>query len=109
MNYILYLFALIPFYALGTFPTGRILARLKGVDITQTGSGNVGATNVSRVLGPRSGIITLAIDVAKGILAVMLASAFSGDNSVYTAAAGVAVVLGHCFSIPGVWRGGKGV
>lgn len=110
-----FLFSLIPFYILGSFPTGMLLARLHGVDITTTGSKNVGATNVSRVLGIKSGIITLLVDTFKGVLAVLLSWFIISDSSYITAGpyhaagAGVAVVCGHCFSIPGLWRGGKGV
>jgi acyl phosphate:glycerol-3-phosphate acyltransferase len=107
VNYLL----LIPFYILGAFPTGRIVAARHGVDITTQGSGNVGATNVGRVLGKRAGIITLLGDIAKGIIGVWLAMAL-GLNPNFAA---VAVVLGHCFSIPlrfkdgTCLKGGKGV
>lgn len=102
------LVALIPFYALGCFPTGWLVARVHGIDITQEGSGNVGATNISRVIGKRAGILTLIGDVGKGALAVGLAQLFSPVEW-YVAGAGVAVVCGHCFSIPPWLKGGKGV
>ena len=102
------LIALIPFYLLGSFPSGYMLARLHGVDITRQGSGNVGATNVARTLGKRAGILTLVIDLAKGMLGVYLAAAFT-PATWYPAAAAIAVVCGHCFSLPPVLKGGKGV
>jgi glycerol-3-phosphate acyltransferase PlsY len=100
--------SLIPFYLLGSFPTGYLVARLHGVDITSVGSGNVGATNVSRALGKKAGVLTLLVDVLKGSLAVLIASLLS-DIGWFQAASGVAVVCGHCFSIPRYLKGGKGV
>lgn len=108
MTAIATIIALIPFYLLGSFPSGYILARLHGVDITQQGSGNVGATNVARTLGKKAGILTLLLDLTKGMLAVWIASAMTSATW-YSAAASVAVVCGHCFSLPPVLKGGKGV
>lgn len=105
---LLTLCSLIPFYLIGAFPTGRILASRKGVKLESLGSGNVGATNVSRALGKRAGALTLLMDVAKGALAVFIAEQISIAPA-YAAQAGLAAVAGHCFSIPGKWRGGKGV
>lgn len=100
--------ALLPFYLLGSFPTGYLVARLHGIDITQQGSGNVGATNIARTVGTRAGLLTLALDLGKGVLGVYLASLIT-PAAWYPAAAAIAVVCGHCFSIPPVLKGGKGV
>jgi glycerol-3-phosphate acyltransferase PlsY len=100
--------ALIPFYILGAFPTGYLIARLHGLDITSQGSGNVGATNVSRVIGKRAGVLTLLGDVCKGALAVAIGYTVS-PYGWFPAGAAVAVVCGHCFSIPRYLKGGKGV
>jgi glycerol-3-phosphate acyltransferase PlsY len=100
--------ALIPFYLLGAFPTGVLIARLHGIDITSQGSGNVGATNVSRVIGKKAGVLTLVGDLCKGSLAVLIASAVSPFGW-FPAGAAVAVVCGHCFSVPPYLKGGKGV
>jgi glycerol-3-phosphate acyltransferase PlsY len=108
MTWIATLVALIPFYLIGSFPSGYLLARLHGVDITQQGSGNVGATNVARSLGKRAGVLTLILDLFKGILGVYLASVFT-PAAWYPAAAAIAVVSGHCFSLPPLLKGGKGV
>jgi glycerol-3-phosphate acyltransferase PlsY len=102
------LIALIPFYLIGTFPSGYLLAKLRGVDITKQGSGNVGATNVARSLGKKAGILTLVLDLTKGLLAIYLVSLLA-DQGWFVAAAAVAVVCGHCFSIPPLLKGGKGV
>ena len=108
MNMALVVVSLIPFYLLGAFPTGYLLSKLHGINIASQGSGNVGATNVARVLGKRAGILTLLGDVCKGALGVALAGAIVGE-SWFAGAAGFAVVLGHCFSIPPFLKGGKGV
>lgn len=108
MTLLLNFLLLVPFYALGAFPTGMLVSRLYGVDITAQGSGNVGATNVARVIGKRAGLATLAGDIIKGCIGVAVASIFSSSQG-FVAAAGAAVVCGHCFSLPPVLRGGKGV
>lgn len=108
MSVVISLFALLPFYLLGAFPTGRLVARAYGIDITSQGSGNVGATNVARVVGKRAGLITLGGDVVKGALGIVLAQYLFGHGWL-TASAGIALVSGHCFSLPPWLKGGKGV
>lgn len=100
--------AFLPFYLLGTIPNGVIIAKLKGIDVTAAGSGNVGATNVARVVGKSAGLLTLILDVLKGLLAVSIAYALTNNNQ-FAAWSLFAVVAGHCFSIPGWLKGGKGV
>ena len=100
--------ALLVAYLIGIFPTGRLIARLHGVDITTQGSGNVGATNVARTLGKKAGIITLLGDVVKGALACAAGAALLSDGTLFPLC-GLAAVLGHCYSIPGLLKGGKGV
>lgn len=97
-------------YFLGSIPFGLILAKLfVGSDIRKSGSGNIGATNVARVVGPSAGVLTLVLDVAKGAAAVWLAARFTGQNSAAITLAGVTVLLGHCFPIWLKFKGGKGV
>lgn len=108
MTTILIIISFLPFYLIGAFPTGMLISKLHGVDIAAQGSGNVGATNVARVIGKRAGILTLLCDVLKGVLGVGVAALLVGTQW-YVVSAGVAVVLGHCFSIPGYLKGGKGV
>ncbi len=98
---------LIPFYFLGAFPTGFLIAKIHGIDIKSTGSGNVGATNVARTLGKKAGIFTLLGDVGKGALAVFIAHLIFNDLTFETYVAFV-TTLGHCFSLPKL-KGGKGV
>lgn len=108
MDIIFKALSLIPFYALGAFPTGHLIARYKGVDIHNQGSGNVGATNVARVIGKKAGALVLVVDVAKGILSTALGWFLTSSVS-YTAAVAFATVLGHCVSFPPKLKGGKGV
>lgn len=104
-------------YLLGSIPFGYLLVRaFRGSDIRQTGSGNIGATNVARS-SPILGAVTLLLDAAKGFVAVSVAAALAarsqpaGSSSVYSAMAlaAFAAVLGHMFSIWLGFRGGKGV
>lgn len=97
-------------YLLGSIPFGLLIVKLSGGgDVRQSGSGNIGAANVTRVAGPISGIATLLLDAGKGYLAVWLARRLSGGNIRWIAAAALAVVLGHMFSVWLRFRGGKGV
>lgn len=95
-------------YLLGSIPSGAWLARLAGVDIRQVGSGNIGATNVTRILGRRFGLITLVADLLKG-LAPVAAALWLGLADSAAAATAVAAVAGHSFSIFLRFSGGKGV
>jgi len=100
-------------YLLGSIPTSAIAGRIKGVDLRRHGSGNLGATNALRVLGPGVGVPVLAIDVGKGLLAVLLigrlgaASALGPSGAAL--AAGLAAVAGHIWPVFAGFRGGKGV
>jgi glycerol-3-phosphate acyltransferase PlsY len=97
-------------YFLGSIPFGLILAKLfGGTDVRQKGSGNIGATNVARVVGPLAGILTLILDVAKGAAAVLLAERLSNDSATWMMIAGVVALVGHCFPVWLKFKGGKGV
>ena len=95
-------------YLLGSIPTGLLLASTSGVDIRAEGSGNIGATNVARTAGRRLGVLTLAGDLAKGLLAVVLARSLGAAPWVSGAVA-FAAVAGHVFPVFLRFRGGKGV
>lgn len=95
-------------YLVGTIPVGMVVARARGVDITSVGSKSVGATNVARSVGKVAGIITLIGDVLKGVAGVLLGALFF-ESSSGPSIAGFFVVAGHCFSLPPVLKGGKGV
>ncbi|HXT73497.1 MAG TPA: glycerol-3-phosphate 1-O-acyltransferase PlsY [Candidatus Angelobacter sp.] len=97
-------------YLLGSIPFGYLIVKMgSGSDVRGAGSGNIGATNVTRVAGKGAGLATLLLDVGKGYLAVWLAMRWSHGNIRWMMAAGVAVVLGHTFSCWLRFRGGKGV
>jgi acyl phosphate:glycerol-3-phosphate acyltransferase len=95
-------------YLLGSVPVGFILGLRSGIDVRETGSGNVGATNVARVVGKREGILTLIADTAKGFLPVILAMQL-GASLPATILVGTAAFLGHLYPIFLRFRGGKGV
>lgn len=97
-------------YFLGSIPFGYLIVRIsQGRDVRATGSGNIGATNVTRVAGKAAGFATFLLDGGKGYLAVWLAiHAFRGNIDAVMSAA-VAAVLGHMFSCWLMFRGGKGV
>ena len=95
-------------YLVGAIPTGLIVARLRGVDIQRTGSGNIGATNVLRSVGPVAGIVVLLVDPLKGVAAVMVPTLL-GLDPWWVAAAALAAVVGNGFNVFLRFRGGKGV
>ena len=94
-------------YLIGTFPSASIVARANGVDIRSVGSGNPGASNVTRVLGWRKGLWVFVLDAAKGALAAGLGLAVAGRPGGYVL--GAAAVVGHVFPVWERFRGGKGV
>jgi glycerol-3-phosphate acyltransferase PlsY len=98
-------------YFLGSVPFGILVARLfdRNVDLRETGSGNIGATNVARAAGKAAGILTLALDAGKGVLPMVLAYLLLGEDYFWLALVGGAVFLGHVFSIYLNFKGGKGV
>jgi acyl phosphate:glycerol-3-phosphate acyltransferase len=98
-------------YLLGSIPTGFWVGRLRGIDIRTLGSGNVGATNVMRVLGWGPGIFVFLIDVLKGVVAVWGLSRLTplaGVDAIRVAC-GLCAVLGHTFTFFLKFKGGKGV
>ncbi len=96
-------------FVVGSIPFGYFVAKSKGIDIRQYGSGNIGATNVYRTVGKKDGIATLFLDLLKGVLPVAVASIFFQNNPEYKYIAAVFVVLGHDFSLFLKFKGGKGV
>jgi len=100
-------------YLIGGVPFGYLVARWRGVDILRQGSGNIGATNVGRVLGRRFGFLVFILDFAKGALPVLVAQHFAEllglAPRVFGAVAGLAAFLGHLFPVYLRFRGGKGV
>src|ERR1051326_4904342 len=109
-------------YFVGSIPTSIIVSQLaRGIDIRKHGSGNAGGTNVFRVLGPKLGLLVIALDILKGYVATMLvtklmygpipfpnATPFE-DITVVRIIAGCAAILGHAWTPFGGFRGGKGI
>ncbi len=107
-------------YLAGSVPSAYIAGKARGLDIREAGSGNPGATNALRVLGPAAAAIVLAVDAGKGVLAVLaiapialgaLSTDAPGAATLETAriVAGAACVLGHVFPVWLRFKGGKGV
>jgi glycerol-3-phosphate acyltransferase PlsY len=101
-------------YLIGSIPFGYLIVRLRlGADIRETGSGGTGATNVSRSAGKAAGLMTLLLDAAKGVAAVLLAKFVAHETFISSqwvvSAAAVAALLGHIFPVWLRFRGGKGV
>lgn len=103
--------SLIISYLLGSIPFGLLLGKLlKGIDIQEHGSHNIGASNTMRVLGKPIGIATLVLDIGKGWLAVKLAQWFFGIHVDWALVLiGLMAVMGHIFPIYLKFKGGKGV
>ena len=108
-------------YLAGGIPFGLIVAKLKGVDIRQAGSGNIGATNVGRILGRRWGVLVLLLDAAKGAATVLIAQALLGESAgggvrlgpvrrdLILLGTGLCCVAGSIAPLYLRFRGGKGV
>jgi len=97
-------------YLLGSIPSALIVGKLwKNIDIRNYGSGNLGATNVLRVLGPIPALITAIMDVGKGILTVSLAQYFLQNNNVFIILACISAIVGHSYPIFANFRGGRSV
>jgi len=113
----IYLFVIIS-YLVGSIPFGLILSRVAGVDIRKQGSGNIGATNVTRLLGKKLGILTLLGDVLKAVIPMLAAHWYFVNAGIelsprdldrLVSLCGGAAFLGHIFPIYLKFKGGKGV
>lgn len=105
--------ALLIAYLLGALPFGLLIARwIKGIDLREVGSGNIGATNTMRALGRGWGLSAFVLDFLKGWFPTMILAPLASEASglpLAQAACGTAAVLGHCFPIYLGFKGGKGV
>jgi acyl phosphate:glycerol-3-phosphate acyltransferase len=114
-----YILTLLIAYLLGSVPTGFLVAKARGIDIRAVGSGNIGATNVFRILGKSAGVFVLLADAAKGWLAVQVVAKMLSDwfyptagpqaNEWFAICAGCAAILGHNYSCWLHFQGGKGI
>ena len=94
-------------YFIGNISPSIILGKMAGVDIKKEGSGNAGTTNALRVLGKKAALITLVIDIGKGVLAVAAGNLIGGAETGYLCA--IAVFCGHIWPCFYSFKGGKGV
>jgi glycerol-3-phosphate acyltransferase PlsY len=103
------------FYLVGSIPTGYLLGRAKGLDIREHGSGNIGATNVWRVMGWKWGLPAFVADVLKGFLPLFLGHSLFGedgsiwDNELFLVICGLATIIGHNYTPWLGFKGGKGI
>ena len=102
-----FIVALISGYLAGSIPTGVLLGHVVGSDPRQKGSGNIGASNVTRTLGKKWGALTLLVDATKGALPALIG--FYNVSLTIGLIAGFAAIVGHCFPVWLKFKGGKGV
>ena len=107
---------LIGSYLLGSIPFGYVAGKIRGIDIRKIGSGNIGATNVVRVLGKRYGYSVFVLDFLKGFGAVKISMSIAtdarpewGSPEIFGILAAIASIIGHSFPLWLKFRGGKGV
>jgi glycerol-3-phosphate acyltransferase PlsY len=102
--------ALLASYFIGAIPNSYLAGRLfMGIDLREHGSGNLGATNVWRTLGPKFAIPVGILDSAKGAVPVLFIAPLASDARLFALACGIMAVVGHVFSIFVGFKGGKGV
>ncbi|MBI5701656.1 glycerol-3-phosphate 1-O-acyltransferase PlsY [Candidatus Saganbacteria bacterium] len=101
------IFLIIIGYFLGSIPFGYLFGRIANVDVTKRGSGNIGATNVARIIGPKAGIAVFILDLLKGTVAASLAIYYLGDP-LLVVLVGLGAILGHMYSVFLGFKGGKG-
>jgi acyl phosphate:glycerol-3-phosphate acyltransferase len=95
-------------YVLGSVPTGYLVGRVLGVDVRKVGSGNIGTANVLRAAGKRAAVLTLAGDMLKGFVPVVIARLLVSNHWLIAAVA-FAAVVGHCWPVFLRFKGGKAV
>jgi glycerol-3-phosphate acyltransferase PlsY len=99
-------------YLIGSIPFGLLLGKVAGMDVRREGSGNIGATNVTRLAGKKLGVLTLLLDAGKALAPVLAASwllASRPDRDLWVTLCAAAAFLGHLYPVYLGFRGGKGV
>ncbi|HEU4681701.1 MAG TPA: glycerol-3-phosphate 1-O-acyltransferase PlsY, partial [Gemmatimonadales bacterium] len=97
-------------YLLGAIPTSYLVSRfIAGINLRKQGSGNLGATNLYRVLGWKYAVPVALFDIAKGAIPVLVFAPQASDSLLFAMACGVAAIVGHVFSVFVGFKGGKGV
>lgn len=107
-----FLFVILPLcaivsYLIGNFSPASIIGKIYNIDIRKEGSGNPGTTNVLRTLGAKAALMTLLIDISKGVIPVIIAKLYGNEMLEYVC--GTAVFFGHIWPILYRFRGGKGI
>ena len=99
-------------YCIGAIPFGLLIGKIAGIDVRRSGSGNIGATNVNRLLGKKMGLLTLIADMAKSYLPMLAAAMIlegSDTRDLVVMYCGAAAFVGHLFPVYLKFQGGKGV
>ena len=107
MDKFMFVFVIVLAYFLGNISPSTLIGRAMGVDIKKEGSGNAGTTNALRVLGKKAAIITLVVDIGKGVVAVLIGNALAGPEAAMYCA--LAAFVGHIWPLMFGFKGGKGV
>jgi glycerol-3-phosphate acyltransferase PlsY len=102
------LLALVAGYLLGSIPTGYLIGKIWNIDIRRYGSGNIGATNILRIIGPFPGTLVFLLDLSKGLLAVIIAQQVF-NSPLFVVLTGLAAILGNMYSVFLQFQGGRGV
>ncbi len=98
-------------FLFGSIPWGYLIGKMKGVDLKTRGSGNIGTTNVMRVIGKKEALYTLLLDISKGFIPVFILKLFPqySNNFTVLGIVGFLAIVGHCFTPFLKFKGGKGV
>ncbi len=107
MDKFMFILVIVVAYFLGNISPSTLIGRAMGVDIKKEGSGNAGTTNALRVLGKKAAVITLIVDIGKGVVAVLLGNALAGPEAAMYCA--LAAFIGHIWPVMFKFKGGKGV
>jgi len=107
MDKFMFILGIVIAYFLGNISPSTLIGRAMGVDIKKEGSGNAGTTNALRVLGKKAAVITLIVDIGKGVVAVLLGNALAGPEAAMYCA--LAAFIGHIWPVMFKFKGGKGV
>ncbi len=105
----MYALYIVSAYFLGSIPFGLIISKMVGKDIRKEGSGNIGATNVLRVLGWKYGLPVFLLDISKGFLPAFYVWEYTDADLYIAMLAGIAAIIGHIFPVYLKFKGGKGV
>lgn len=109
MDKLFYSLLIVGSYLVGAIPFGLIIGKTYGIDIRKVGSGNIGATNVTRAVGKTAGKVCFFLDFLKGALPVLAAQLIHPGVPWLPLACGAAAILGHVFPIYLMFKGGKGI